>query len=162
MNGSRKQMALLALPLAGALIPLCLWQYITVPPSLTPGEKDLLACTPVKAELLRTVTQTVSGVACPIPRTPPPSAVGKSPAAYPPVPLNALVPRGGGGAVNVPLPEPVHHLSLVLLDEGRKLAIVNGRVLREGETVGAYRVSRIEKNRVKLKGLKGELWVNLE
>lgn len=163
MTGYGKQFSLLALPLAGVIIPLCLWQYVTVTPSVTQRERDVMNCTPPKTELSWPETRSVTGVECPIPRTPPPSmAVQSLPVVYPPVPLDRLVPRAGGVGMGVPPPEPVYHLSLVMLDEGRKMAIVNGRVLREGETVGNHRVSRIEKNRVKLKGVKGELWVNLE
>jgi hypothetical protein len=80
---------------------------------------------------------------------------------YPPLPLEALAPRPLDGT-KLPPPGPAHRLSLVLLDEGRKMAIINGRVLREGDRLETYQVARIEKNRVKLKGGRGELWINLE
>lgn len=150
----------LALPVVGALLPLWFWYGYRVTPALTPPEKALLAVTPADARLSRPVARVVAAIRCPLPRTPPPSAAGKgTAAAYPPVPLAALAPRS---AVPARRAEPAYRLSLVLFDTGRKMAIINGQVVREGEALGNYRVAAIEKNRVNLKGLKGELWVNLE
>lgn len=153
----------LALPVVGALLPLWLWYAYSVAPLLTTPEKELLAFRPVTARLSRPVARTAAGIKCPLPRKPPPSAaaavVKGLAAVYPPVPLAALAPRSGGPAVKA---EPAYRLSLVLFETGRRMAIVNGQVLREGDALGNYRVAIIEKNRVKLKGLKGELWVNLE
>ncbi len=154
---------MLLLPFAGVLIPLGLWFFVDLNPSLTAQEKELMAFIPVKVALSRPVVQPVFKVNCPIPGSPPPSAAGNIlPTAYPPLPLAAMAPVAGGNARKTIMPGPVYRLSLVLMDEGRKIAIINGQVLREGEALGSYLVSHIEKNRVNLKGLKGGLWVKLE
>lgn len=163
MSVSPKLVSVLSLPFAGVLISFCFWHFLVVSPSLTQPEKDLLAFTPVKVAFHRPVTRLVSGINCPIPPSPPPSATEKNiQSTYPPVPLKTLLLPLGSAARKELTDEPVYSLSLVLISEGRKMAILNGHVLKEGERFGSQTVALIEKNRVSLKGPKGELWVNLK
>ncbi len=72
---------------------------------------------------------------------------------YPGTPLAALAPAG----VNA---EPA--LSFILINNTRRLAILNGKVVTEGESVDGARVMRIEKKRVLLKSKGGQEWLALE
>ena len=53
-------------------------------------------------------------------------------------------------------------LSLVFINGNRKMAIINGIVVREGDITGNSRVIKIEKNRVLLKDKLREEWVKIE
>jgi hypothetical protein len=53
-------------------------------------------------------------------------------------------------------------IRMVLIQEGRRLALINGKIVKEGDVVDKQRVVRIEKDRVLLKvGNNGEKWVTL-
>lgn len=54
------------------------------------------------------------------------------------------------------------NVSLIVVAPGRRFAIINGTVAREGDTVDLQRVVRIERNRVLLKSKEGERWLRLE
>lgn len=159
MNLNARHILLLSTPCAGLVIALGVWALYKLPISLTQQEKTLMDFVPVKETVTRPLAERISGLSCPVS---PPAAGKPAPASYPPVPLVALAPRFDLQAAQSAPAEPAYHLSLVLIDDGRKMAIVNRQVLREGEAIGAYRVARIENKRVHLKGIKGELWINLE
>lgn len=59
-------------------------------------------------------------------------------------------------------PAEERKVSLVLVNGNRKMAIINGIVVREGDITGNSRVIKIEKNRVLLKDKLREEWVKLE
>lgn len=160
MSLNARHILLLSTPCAGLVIALGVWVLCKRPISLTQQEKMLLDFVPVKATVSQLSAERISGLSCPV--SPPAAGAKPAPASYPPVPLVALAPRFDLHAAQAAPAEPAYHLSLVLIDDGRKMAIVNRQVLKEGEAIGAYRVARIEKNRVHLKGIKGELWINLE
>jgi hypothetical protein len=54
------------------------------------------------------------------------------------------------------------NVSLIVVAPGKRFAIINGTVAREGDTVDLQRVVRIERNRVLLKSKEGERWLRLE
>ena len=53
-------------------------------------------------------------------------------------------------------------VSLVLINGKRKMAIINGIVVREGDSISNSRVIKIEKNRVLLKDKLRQEWVKIE
>jgi len=59
-------------------------------------------------------------------------------------------------------PAEERKVSLVLVHGNRKMAIINGIVVREGDITGNSRVIKIEKNRVLLKDKLREEWVKIE
>jgi hypothetical protein len=52
-------------------------------------------------------------------------------------------------------------LQSILAGNTRRAAILDGRVYREGETVGAYQLSKITRKEVRLNGPEGELVLRL-
>jgi hypothetical protein len=161
MNFDRKLLLQLAAPFAAMLIPLGLWYFSNLKPTLTKQEKTLMMLALKPVTISRPEAITVSGIECPVKAAATSSAA--IPKSYPPVPLDAIAPRGEVSVIKkTSRPGPVFYLSLILVDDTKKMAIINGRVLREGEKIGTYSLVRIEKDKVKLKGSKGELWVNVE
>ena len=57
--------------------------------------------------------------------------------------------------------EPTLNISMILINNLRKMAIINGIVLSEGDMIGNDRVLKIEKDRVSIRSSKGERWVKL-
>lgn len=52
-------------------------------------------------------------------------------------------------------------VSFILHGTGKNLAIINGNVLKEGNTFNGWRVIRIEQNRLLIAGKKGKKWLTL-
>lgn len=52
-------------------------------------------------------------------------------------------------------------LSFILINERGKMAIINGRVVHEGDALGNRRIGEIRRDRVSLRGQEGEKWVLL-
>jgi len=76
---------------------------------------------------------------------------------YPPVSLDEVV-----GAVGGMPAEQTTAVSMILLREGRKIAVVDDQVVGEGDFVEKSRVLRIEKDKVLLKNGDGrQKWVTL-
>jgi hypothetical protein len=163
MNIDRKLLYLLAVPFAGMLIPLGLWYAVTLKPSLTMQENNLLRFYPPEMTISRLDAATVSGIVCPVSTASlrPTETGTAAPASYPSVPLASLAPIVGKNATRVNQGSSFF-LTLVMLNGAKKLAIINDRVLREGEMLNGYRVTRIEKDKVRLNGKRGDLWINVE
>lgn len=53
-------------------------------------------------------------------------------------------------------------LSFILINGGRKMAIINGVVVNEGDTVNQKKVAKIERKRVLIKDERGERWIRVE
>lgn len=58
--------------------------------------------------------------------------------------------------------EPLPAVTFILQGNGRGMAIIDGTVVREGEKLRSWKVTRIERNRVLLEGRKGSRWVTLQ
>jgi len=60
-----------------------------------------------------------------------------------------------------PVADRVPVLQSVLLGKGRRTAILDGRVYREGEAIGAYKLGKITRQEVRLNGPAGEIILRL-
>ncbi|MBN2654899.1 MAG: hypothetical protein JXR79_07290 [Nitrospirae bacterium] len=73
---------------------------------------------------------------------------------FPGTPLDALA----------PLPKPEESepkISMIIINNLKKMAIINGIVLSEGDMIGRNKVLKIEKDRVSIRSSKGERWIKL-
>jgi len=60
-------------------------------------------------------------------------------------------------------PEQVERkVSFIMVDQKRRLAIIDGRFVHEGDVIDKLKIAKIEKNRVLLKGKEGEKWLKLD
>ncbi|MDX9713986.1 MAG: hypothetical protein RBT37_01010 [Dissulfurispiraceae bacterium] len=73
---------------------------------------------------------------------------------FPNTPLETIAPAAAPQ-------EPTLNISMILINNLRKMAIINGIVLSEGDMIGNDRVLKIEKDRVSIRSSKGERWVKL-
>jgi hypothetical protein len=53
-------------------------------------------------------------------------------------------------------------VSFILLHKKRNLAIVDGKLVHEGDLLGNQKIAKIEKDKILLKGREGEKWLNLD
>jgi hypothetical protein len=53
-------------------------------------------------------------------------------------------------------------VSMIIVNDQTRLAIINGKVVKEGDRHAQWRVARIEKNRVLLREGKDEQWLRLD
>jgi hypothetical protein len=63
----------------------------------------------------------------------------------------------------VPPPETAEkRVSFILVDQKKKLAIIDGKFVHEGDVIDKHKIIRIEKDKVLLKGKEGEKWLKLD
>ncbi|MCX5854962.1 MAG: hypothetical protein NTZ24_10445 [Deltaproteobacteria bacterium] len=75
---------------------------------------------------------------------------------FPDTPLVVLSPPSS------PASSAEKRVSMILINKNKKIAIIDGKFLNEGDVIGKHKVTRIEKNRVLLKNKEGEKWLKLE
>jgi len=137
----------IALPFLFIMTSLLLPKLINFQPALTPNEMRLLKFVPEKIDIYERQPLTLSG------DLKSPVEIVKAPAkGFPSIPLSAVAPQTPAEAK--PHLEPALKVSMIVLSEGRRMAIVNGLVIKEGDSVAGMRVTKIEKNRILLKEVK--------
>lgn len=55
-----------------------------------------------------------------------------------------------------------NRVSFILIHKKRNLAIVDGKVVREGSFIGNHKIAKIEKDKILLKSREGEKWLKLD
>jgi len=133
-------------PVVALLVAFTASRSVEFNPPITPQEQALAA---VAAEPLRIDLRhapEVHGLASPF-RTPSGDKAG-----YPETPLAEMAP---GNA-------QTRSLTFILMNAERKIAIINGQVVREGDRFEGSRIARIEKTRVLVKGKGGQEWLVLQ
>ncbi len=53
-------------------------------------------------------------------------------------------------------------ISLILISDGLKMAIIDGTVVNEGDVINDCRIVKIEKDKILLKDQAGEAWIKIE
>lgn len=71
-------------------------------------------------------------------------------------------PRASLSDVAPPQTPQVNRVSFILINQVKKMAIVDGKFVTEGDLVRDYRVVKIEKDKVLLKNKEGEKWLTLD
>lgn len=67
------------------------------------------------------------------------------------------IPKG----VTPPIPKEGALLTLIMIGEEKKIAIINGRVVREGDTIDGMKILKIEKDKILVKS-KETKWLYME
>jgi len=75
---------------------------------------------------------------------------------FPDTPLTVLSPPSS------PASPAEKRVSMILINKNKKIAVIDGKLLNEGDTLDKHRISKIEKDRVLLKNKEGEKWLKLE
>jgi hypothetical protein len=141
---------IVSIPLA-AMLTVFMISKVTFDLSLSPMERKLFNFNyeniPKIAE--RSMTQTGS-IKSPI-------TLSKSSAnGFPDTPLAVLSPPSS------PASPAEKRVSTILINKNKKMAIIDGKFLNEGDVIGKHKITRIEKNKVLLKNKEGEKWLKLE
>jgi hypothetical protein len=82
-----------------------------------------------------------------------PIALSKTSAKFPGTPLSEISPAS---------PQTGKRVSMILVNKNKKIAVIDGKMLNEGDFVDKHRIARIEKDKVLLKNKEGEKWLKLE
>ncbi len=143
-----KQIIVLISPVVATLFCIIALSHIKFKPSLSPVEEGLAGFSYQKAQIIRRQPIAVPAIDSPIRVEAVSPKVG-----FPQVPLEKMAPLE---------PEVEMKVSFILIYGGRKVAIINGMVVKEGDIFNQSRVAKIEKNRVLIKDKKGERWIGIE
>lgn len=143
----------MVLPFVMAAVLFLLLSSVKFAPSLSPAEKELAAFTcgtvPVVSKRQPVIA---AGLESPI--TIPAAAPVVQRKEFPREPLSRMAPP--------PAQLPATVVTLILVNNGKKMAVINGVVVKEGDIVDSSKVVKIEKNRVLLSDKKGSKWLKME
>lgn len=132
----------IALPFLMIIVSLLTMRFISFKTPMTPGELRMIGYVPEEIEMQERQPFIVER------ELKSPFGIVKTPTVgYPSVSLSALAPE-------VPeeiKPPPELKVSLILVTEGRRMAIMNGLVVKEGDSIAGMKIEKIEKNRILLK-----------
>ncbi len=130
---------------------------VHVKPGLSPQERQLAQYQYRKVEINERKPQVYAGLKNPLASGNGTAVSGKG---YPPESLAVLAPPGreekGAGQEEPP------GVSLVVIKDRRKMAIINGEVVKEGDRTKNGRILRITRSGVLMKSEEGERWINIE
>ena len=63
----------------------------------------------------------------------------------------------------VPPPEAAEkRVSFILVNQKKRLAIIDGRFVHEGDVIDNHKIAKIEKDKILLKGKEGEKWLKMD
>ncbi|MCL4455999.1 MAG: hypothetical protein M1147_02645 [Nitrospirae bacterium] len=144
-----KKLAIIsAAPLIAIVLGVVISSSAKFKPFLSPVEKQILAFSHQKTKIVHRQPVLVPSLANPISHEVPKVA-------FPKVPLDkiALPPEAKAEEKKV---------SLILINGGRKIAIINGIIVNEGDSIDSMRVEKIEKGRVLLKDRMWAKWIKIE
>lgn len=149
MNEDKKLLiALIAVPLVMALIVFAMSKQ-RFASKLSPSEQSLLNFTHQSAVRIvdRKFAGDVKAIENPVKR----AVVQEK--SYPGVPLASMSPPSG---------EMPGSVSFIMVNPSRRMAIVDGKLVSEGEVVGQRRVMKIEEGKVLIQDRKGKVWLSLK
>jgi hypothetical protein len=130
---------------------------IDIKPSLTLQEKRFTRFSYEKMEIAMKKPIAVSSVKNPL------ESIGGQEKDYPSEALADIIPPDkAGGAEQEKGKGKGQKLSLILIKDRTKLAIVNGVVVKEGDLTNMGRVKKINKDGILLKDDQGEKWLKIE
>lgn len=132
----------IVLPFLMIIVSLLIVRLISFKTSMTPGELRMIGYVPEDIQI-RERQPFMAGR-----ELKSPFEIVKTPTLrYPSESLSALAPEVPEG-IGSPLELKV---SMILVTEGRRMAIVNGLVVKEGDGIAGMRIEKIERSRILLK-----------
>lgn len=146
---SREATLALTAGIVSVLAPVLVYTFVNLPLKLSPDEKELLNFNPVTINLQARKWSDANAV-CPV-------TVGNLQQTGQAATEQSVLQK----AVAVTEPEP--HLSFILFsNSSRDIAILDGRLLRQGQKSKGVRLLRIEQKRVYIEDRKGKRWLTME
>ncbi len=151
MINDRKVYTLLIAIALGVVVGVAVMNQLSFSLSLSPQEQRLLAFhREGQAAIVERKDVAMAGTRCPISFVPLPDHVASLAA------LSESMPRNEETAAIHP------KVSMILVNPSNRMAVVDGRLVSEGDQLGLARVVKIERNRVLLHNKKGEIWLTFE
>ena len=153
MNNDRKIIIFfISIPLAAILI-IFLVSKVTFDLSLSPLEKKLFYFN------YESTPKIIERIPAPVKPIKSPIVISKLPErGFPNAPLISVTPPLSGADRS----GADRKVSLIFVNRNRKMAIIDGKLLNEGDVFDHHRIARIEKDKVLLKNKEGEKWLKLE
>lgn len=141
----------IALPFLLIIISLAAVKLINFKPALTSSEMRILGFVPDRMDIeQRRPFEVDRDLGSPI------EIAGKK--EFPSAPLSTVAPQ-----VSAEAEKPLElKISMIVVSEGRRMAIVNGLVVKEGDSVGIARIAKIEKNRILIVERQKTRWIYME
>lgn len=138
------------------------WSLVAFSAKLSPEEQKIVSFAPALPKLAVRTAISTAGVNCPVPINPnrATSQAGLTvPTGFPPgVPP---APDTAPTAISQEIGTAGPTVSFIMIDSSKRAAIINGKIVREGERFEQGTVSRIERTRVLVRAGKGEQWLHL-
>ncbi|MFA4917050.1 MAG: hypothetical protein WC560_10315 [Syntrophales bacterium] len=148
-NDTKIFILLISIPLAAVLLIFFI-STVKFEPALSPVESKILS---FNQENIPNIVErkpiTINHIRSPISIT-----IAKTPASdYPKTSLVEMAP---------PPVVTEKRVSFILVNQDRKIAIIDGKLVSEGDVINRQKIKKIEKNRVLLKDKGDETWLTLE
>lgn len=122
---------------------------IKIKPSLLPHERQLVQFTYEKVGIVERIPAVVAGINSPF------SQAEDAQKDFPPVVLAELAPPGGEKGEG-------QRISMVLIKDRTRIAIVDGVVVREGDKFKSGMIKKIDKNGILFRDNEGERWLTIK
>jgi hypothetical protein len=120
--------------------------YVKFGVALSPMERNILLFSYDKVKIMERKPLMVSALISPV------DIATQAKGAYPKIPLSDIVP--GDKAME-------QKVSLILIKNGKKIAVINNLVVKEGDSINLGKVAKIEKGGVLIRNKEGEQWLNM-
>ncbi|OPY79689.1 MAG: hypothetical protein A4E64_00333 [Syntrophorhabdus sp. PtaU1.Bin058] len=121
---------------------------VNMKPSLLPHERQLVQFNYEKVGIIERTPVVVTGVSSPF------SGTEDTQKDFPPADLSKLAPPGEEKGES-------QRVSMVLIKDRTKIAIVDGMVVREGDKLKNGQIKKIDKNGILLRDNEGERWLTI-
>jgi hypothetical protein len=144
-----KKMILMALPVIAIIVAAMVAHSVKIKSKLSPIEKEFSAPSPTFEKVVVVSRKPVNVTALDSPI----KTVFIPQKDFPQTPLSKIAPK---------VSEEEPKVSLIVINDSRKLAIINDKVVKEGDVINQVRVVKIENRRVLIKSKRGDKWLNLE
>lgn len=155
MQLHRSLVLLVAIFFAAAVIPVVVYRKIVFKPVFTAAEQAVATYSPSTVSI---VTKNWQQRALTIPITVKSAFPAPSPAASG---SRSAADSRSAPSLQAPI-QPSPTVSFIMQDGAKGFAIIGGAILKEGDHYHEWRVVRIERNRVLLRGRKGTTWVTVQ
>lgn len=141
----KKFISILAAPFMAAIFSaIIVSSVVKFKAELPPKEAEIMKFSYTRVRITGRQPIAVSSLQSPI-EIPSPGQAG-----FPKTPLSQLA------------PQPQEKLSLIFINKGKKMAIINGIVVKEGDVTAIGRVEKIERGRVLINREQEKIWMKIE
>jgi len=140
---------LIAVTVVAVIVVIFGMSLLKMNPSLLPHERQLVQFNYEKVGIVERDPAIVSGIRSPF------SGAQDTQRGFPPVDLSELAPPGGEKGES-------QRITMVLIKDRTKIAVIDGVVVKEGDTFKSGMIKKIDKNGILLRDNEGERWITIK